>query len=209
MTVGWIFEGDRDRFLAARDRTPVPSPAVPLFQCPFCKNSFRQWVQLSVHIQESYTIKRPFLLISGAEPGAEDTIRKSTNSRSLEVFNCTELAAGFDGKPLQPIQLATVAQRLTKLQRATVRLRLLNGRDDLIEPVVQEYHLKVLAPDDAALAKVDELFLAQLGTDKVDLQKVGNFYETTRDGAAAEYAEALAPQYRPPAYTKIPFGDRF
>ena len=153
-------------------------------------------MQLSVHIQGSHTVKRPFLLISGAEPGVEDVIRKSVNSHSVEVFNCTELAAGFDGEPIQPIRAATLAQRLTKLQRATVRLRRLNGNDDLIEPVIQEYRLRILAPDDAALTKVDTLFLAKLGTDKVDLQKVGEFYETTRDGAAAEYAEALADYVR-------------
>jgi hypothetical protein len=171
-------------------------PAMPLFQCPFCNNSFGERPQLSVHIQESHTVKRPFLLIAGAEPGVEDVIRKSVNSHSVQVFNCTELAVGFDGEPIQPIRAATLAQRLTKLQRATVRLRLLNGNDDLIEPVIQEYRLKILAPDDAALAKVDALFLAQLGTDKVDLQKVGEFYVTTRDGAAAEYAEALADYVR-------------
>ena len=90
----------------------------------------------------------------------------------------------------------TLAQHLTKLQRATVRLRLSNGDHSPVEPVIQEYRLKILAPDDAALAKVDALFLAQLGTDKVDLERVGEFYETTRDGAAAEYGEALADYVR-------------
>jgi hypothetical protein len=54
----------------------------------------------------------------------------------------------------------------------------------------------VVAPDEAALSDVDKLFLAKLGAVGVDLEEVGLFYEATRHGAAAEYAEALADYVR-------------
>jgi hypothetical protein len=54
----------------------------------------------------------------------------------------------------------------------------------------------VLAPDDASLAQADEAFVTQLGVEGVDLRRVDSFYAATRDGAAVEYAEALADYVR-------------
>jgi hypothetical protein len=196
LTVGWIFEGDRDRFLAAHDFVPPRGPTLPSFQCPFCKHSFREPQLLNSHIQALHSVERPFLLIAGKEPATEDVIRTSVPLRSLEVFNCTELAAGFDGDPIQPIKLALLAKRLAKLHRATIRVRLLNVSSGPIQPVEQEYHLKVIVPDDRSLARADELFLGRFGVDNVDLRTVDSFYEVTRNGAAAEYAEALADYVR-------------
>jgi len=196
MTVGWILEGDRDRFLSARDPTPAPAPVVPSFQCPFCKDTFSERKHLNAHAQVFHVVKRPFLLIAGVEPGAEDVIRQGVSSLSLETFNCTEVAAGFNGEPVQPIRPALLARRLRSLRKATVRLWLLNSKEDLIQPVAQEYRLRFLAPDEVSLSKVDELFLAELGVEEVDLDKVALFYEATRDGVAAEYAEALADYVR-------------
>jgi hypothetical protein len=196
MTVGWILEGDRDRFLAAREVTPETTPGSQTFQCPFCKASFGESNALNVHIESSHVIKRPFLLISGIEPGREDTIRVKSSLRSLEIFNCAELGIALDGEPIQSIRPARLAGRLSSLKWATVRLRLANTGDGLAEPVVHEYQLRVIIPDESSLAKIDELFVAELGVDDVDLDKVGSFYQATRSGATAEYAEALADYVR-------------
>lgn len=194
MTVGWILEGDRERFLATRD--PTPAPTLPSFRCPFCKDSFPHTEQLNSHVQLRHVVSRPFILISGSEPGAEDVIRPGSIAPSVETFNCTELAAGFDGGPIRLVPLETLARWLAEIRRATLQLRLANRGDGLTQPVVQEYRLRVLAPDEASLAKVDQLFLEELGAEGVGLEKVGLFYEATRDGAAAEYAEALADYVR-------------
>jgi len=196
MTVGWILEGDRDRFLATRDPTPAPGRARPSFQCPFCKDSFPDPDQLSSHVQQRHVVRRPFILISGSEPGAEDAIRPRPTLPSVEIFNCTELAAGFDGGPIQPIRPEALTRRLAKVRKATLRLRLVNRGDGLTQPVVQEYRLRIVAPDEPSLAEVDQLFLERLGAAEVDLEKVGLFYDATSDGVAAEYAEALADYVR-------------
>lgn len=196
MTVGWILEGDRERFLSVLDPTPPPGPISPSFQCPFCKNSFSDREQLSSHVQQLHVVKRPFVLIAGAEPGAEDVIRPRAAAPLVEVFYCAELAAGFDGEPVRPICATTLAQRLAGIRRGTVHLRLTNASDGLVQPVVQEYRLRVLAPDEESLADIDRLFLERLGHGGVDLEKVGLFYEATRDSTAAEYAEALADYVR-------------
>lgn len=196
MTVGWILEGDRDRFLFARDLTPAPTVASPFFQCPFCMTRFQQREQLNSHVQLSHVVKRPFLLIGGAEPGTEDVLRLGLDLVSVETFNCTDLSAGFDGEPVRSVSVSTLTRRLAKTRRAKVHLRLLNTGDGQTLPVVQEYHLRLVAPDETSLTKADELFLANLGTDGVDLDRIGSFYEATRGGAAAEYAEALADYVR-------------
>lgn len=196
MTVGWIFEGNRDRFLAARYATPQRERAADLFQCPFCENNFSTRTELSAHAKTFHVIKRPFLLIAGEEPSTEETIRRCLTLRSLEVFNSTGLSVGFDGEPPQPARLATLARQLTGLRRANIRLQLFNVEHGTIQPAVQEYHLRIMAPDEKSLAKVDRLFLSTLDVEDVGLGKVGAFYEVTRDEPAAEYAEALADYVR-------------
>jgi hypothetical protein len=183
MTVGWIYEGNLDRFLAARYATPQPERAAELFQCPFCGNNFPGRTELSAHV-------------AGEEPGTEETIRTCLTPRLLEAFNCTGLSVAFDGEMLRPVRLATLARQLTGLRRANIRLQLFNAEHGSIQPVVQEYHLRIMAPDEESLAKVDRLFLSTLDFEDVNLDKVGRFYEATRDEPAAEYAEALADYVR-------------
>jgi hypothetical protein len=104
MTVGWIFEGDRDRFLAATQPSFQATPYVPAYQCPFCKDSFRSRKLLSAHLESMHVVKRPFLLMAGREPNSEDTIRANSIVPSLETFNCTELSVGVDGEALRRVQ---------------------------------------------------------------------------------------------------------
>ncbi len=196
MTVGWIFEGDRERFLSARERAPDQTPALPSFRCPFCKDSFPDRTQLSVHIHALHTVERPFILFGGLEPGAEDVVRTVIDSASLEVFNCTELAVGFNGAPPQSVQRDELARQLSRLRRAAVRIRLVNAGDGLVQPVTQEYRLRLIAPDSTSLARADELFISTFGAGEVNLEKVASFYQITRDGWASEYAEALADYVR-------------
>jgi len=196
MTVGWIFEGDRDRFLAARDLTPEPSELPPSFRCPFCQLSFDNRESLGEHIQSSHAMSRPFLLIDGTEPGREDIIRTRIHCASLELFHCSELSASIDGDPLRKTSLASLLPSLSQMDRGTIRLQLSNHGDGGIEPVGYEYRLRFFVPDDGSLAAADELFLTDLGTKGVDLADVGRFYADTRNGPAAEYAEALADYVR-------------
>lgn len=196
MTIGWILEGDRDRFLAARDPVPAPTRQIPLFRCPFCKTNFRSRALLSDHIDGLHSTKRPFLLIGGSEPGSEDVIRTNVVAKSVELFNCTELELAIDGDVFKSVQQSRLAERLTPLRQAIVRLRLTNAGDRLGQPVTQEYRLKLLVPDERSLAKIDQLFLAELGVDAVNMETVGAFYEATRDSTACEYAEALADYVR-------------
>jgi hypothetical protein len=196
MTVGWIFEGDRDRFLAATELPFQVPPAVPAYRCPFCKNTFSARKLLSAHLELSHVVKRPFLLMSGAEPGSEDTIRARSVLPSLEIFNCTELLVGIDGEALRRTQRSDLVQTLSRLTRATVQLRLLNAGDGLTAPVTQDYRFRVIVPDHASLTTIDERFVRELGSDGVNLERVGCFYQATRAGASAEYAEALADYVR-------------
>jgi hypothetical protein len=196
MTVGWIFEGDRDRFLAAREKSFERTSTAPAFQCPFCKHTFKAKELLSAHLDSVHVMKRPFLLVSGIEPGSEDAIRAKTSFQSLELFNCTEVWIGVDGEPVRQTQRAKLAHELSKLNRASVQIRLLNVGDGLTAPVINEYRLRVIIPEEESLAKIDEIFLSELGSNDVSLDKVGSFYQVTRDDASAEYAEALADYVR-------------
>jgi hypothetical protein len=135
-------------------------------------------------------------LIAGAEPGVEDVIRVGISPGSLEIFDCTELAVGVDGSALQRVRPQELNRQFSKLKKAIVRVRLLNSGNGLVQPVIQEYRFKILVPDEASLATADQLFLEKLGVDTVDLAAVGSFYESSRDGLAAEYAEALADYVR-------------
>jgi hypothetical protein len=195
MTIGWKLEGDRDRFLAALDPTPNPKKVRPEFLCPFCRQVFGRRETLNSHIQ-SHAIKRPFLLIHGVEPGTEDTIRAHIDHDAIELFDCSTLSAGLNGAPLQDIQPSALSKLLTKIERATARLKLVNTGDGYSEPVVHEYNLKIFAPNNSALMNIEELFLKEIVTDGLNLASLRTFYDKTREGAAAEYAEALADYVR-------------
>jgi hypothetical protein len=196
MTVGWIFEGDRDRFLAATEPPFRIRSLAAAYQCPFCKHTFSASKLLSAHLESTHVVKRPFLVIAGTEPNSEDVIRATSIVPSLEIFNCTELLVGVDGEALRRIQRSELIQILSKLTRATVRIRLLNAGDRLTAPVTNDYHLRVVIPDEASLASIDEQFVRELGSEGVNLERVGSFYNATRAGASAEYAEALADYVR-------------
>jgi hypothetical protein len=195
MTIGWKLEGDRDRFLAALDPTPNPKKARPEFLCPFCLQVFGRRDALNSHIQ-SHATKRPFLLIHGVEPGTEDTIRARIDHGAIDLFDCSTLSAGLDGEPLQDIQPIALSRLLSKIERGTARLKLVNMGDGYSEPVAHEYKLKIFAPNDFALTKIEELFIKEVATDGLNLASLRTFYDKTRDGAAAEYAEALADYVR-------------
>ena len=113
MTVGWIFEGDRDRFFAATELPFQTSPAVPAYRCPFCKETFGNSRLLSGHLEAAHVVKRPFLLMAGAEPSREDVIRAKSIVPSLEVFNCTKLLVGIDGELLRETQRSELVQTLS------------------------------------------------------------------------------------------------
>jgi hypothetical protein len=115
---------------------------------------------------------------------------------SIETVNCTELSAEVNGEPAQQVRPEILATRLATLTRATLRLRLINVAASVGQPVIQEYRIMVLSPDEDSLEEVDSLFLTSLAVEDIKLQDVGQFYESTRDGSAAEYAEALADYVR-------------
>jgi hypothetical protein len=114
----------------------------------------------------------------------------------MDIRRKSRPSVGFDGETLRPVRFATLARQLTGLRRANIRLQLFNAELRPIQPVVQEYHLRIMAPDEESLAEVDRLFLCTLDVDDVNLDKVGTFYEATCDESAAEYAEALADYVR-------------
>jgi hypothetical protein len=196
MTVGWIFEGDRDRFLSAKDPVRVPPPTPRAYQCPFCDTAFPKREQLDVHLQTSHTMMRPFLLLSGAEPSTNDVIRTRIGARAINLFHCSELQFCIDGEPFRRADPDELSKALGKLSRATMILRLLDRADRRAKPVTQDYRLRIAIPDENALANVDRLFVTRLGDGRCDLRQIDAFYELTRDGVAAEYAEALADYVR-------------
>ncbi len=196
MTVGWIFEGDRDRFLAATD-LPLPTPTPPpAYQCPFCKLRLTARRLLSSHLEKSHVVKRPFLTISGEEPGREDIIRDRSRLRSLEQFNSTALMVGIDGEEPRSMETDRLLEIFATLTRATVQIRLLNVGDNLTAPIFQDYNLKIIIPDSSELSEIDERFVRELGSERLNIEQVSGFYAATRSGASAEYAEALADYVR-------------
>lgn len=195
MTVGWIFEGDRDRLLAAREKTPNIASIV-MFVCPFCRSNFPTPKQLDDHVHQAHTVKRPFILFSGQEPRADDVLRTSHSPLSIQTFNCDQMRASFDGEMFAGISSNELTKRLRNLQWASIRIELQNSGDRLTQPVVQRYRLTLIAPSDRSLGEVDRRFLDTLGTSDVCMNAVSRFYEMTRDPPISEYAEALGDYVR-------------
>jgi hypothetical protein len=195
MTVGWIFEGDRDRLLAVREQTPNAS-RVEVFSCPFCKQGFSTPTKLDAHVQDTHSVKRPFLLFNGREPSTDDVLRPSQAAITFKTFNCDEIYASIDGEPARQFTENSLTTRLRRLKWSLIRLELHNRGDGLTQRVAQKYLLTLIAPDDRSLADIDELFLRVLGTKDARMESISHFHEMTRDPPISEYAEALGDYVR-------------
>lgn len=196
MTVGWILEGDRERFLSAVDPAPAPSRRESSFTCPFCSAALPDGRALDGHLAAAHVGARPFLLLDGREPSPDEAVRAWRGDGRAVLFNSTAATCAVDDDAAAPVDGPALATILRTHPRATLRVVLSNRFDHRAEPVITAYRLRVAVPSAAELATVDAHFVRHLGKASPGIGDVDAFVRDAALGVARDYADGLAAYVR-------------
>lgn|ERR1700704_2106484 len=121
-TVGWIREGDWERFLEGTERVPNPGPArSPCFRCPFCDVVLETKRRLQDHVSAKHHVARPILLLGEKEPMQTSIIRAVTSVRDLALANVTTAEIEIDGGGRNPIPVRELARALSRIKQGECR----------------------------------------------------------------------------------------
>lgn len=192
-TVGWIREGDLERFFAATSSIPDPAPAkAPRHYCPFCHATFETNRQLGQHLVSDHIGGRPFVTFGGREPPSEEVVRTHLSPSEVAFFNTTTVKISFDKSIYIDSPNEAVAEALASASEQRIWLRLENIFETNAAPIRTEYgfDFKIYRADQ--LAVIDKLFVERLSRPDPTVPDVDGFLRDARRVGADEYADALA-----------------
>jgi hypothetical protein len=195
MTVGWIYEGDLERFFE-RSEKPASQPSRSLLHCPFCGAAVPSSRELLDHLHATHTSRRPALLIAGREPGHLDSVRSRVSTQSVELIDCDHLEIAIDDA--EPVRASKT--ELSKLlsaegaRRLTVKLS--NHGSNGQHKVVESYLLRISIPPEEALEAVDKAFVQSFGKGALHIEWINTFKQHTQGWESDEYVEGLAEYVR-------------
>ncbi|MDR3530178.1 MAG: hypothetical protein P4L90_06460 [Rhodopila sp.] len=198
-TVGWILEGDRDRYFAAVSRAESPRVGPPRVLCPFCSRGFASIAEMLDHLAGSHRGDRPILLVRGQEPPANIWQRYATGLDADDVLlrNCTEAAVSINGESTRTIKPGNVPELLSTQRDSLIELRLGNLFEKSAVPISARYQMLFQVPDRAMLDAVDSAFQKHLAREHVDFGSVDAFLtDRACGGQASGYCEALGSYVR-------------
>ena len=189
-TVGWIREGDIERFWKGQ---PERLPMAPLvFKCPRCGESFQEVRALHEHIRLTHPLELPQLYIFGRPVLKESVLRLPMEAEDVKLLQCTECEIQVDGGSWQRLSPERFVTEFIKVSNSSWNIRLLNERS-LDSAVTQEkYHIRFRIPDPAVLDDIDEHFLKALVIDEITHSNLETFHKNLpSDAPAREYAGGL------------------
>ena len=193
------FRATSERSSHARPAIPRPGagdfplPGMLAQICPFCGDSFKDQRSLIEHLSDAHRGARPVLLLFGREPDRRCQLSQRLQKESIVIQNCTSARLRIDGHEPLNIPSNRVARHLASAVDSIVELELDNKFDNSAEPVRQNYHLTIRAPEKHALDDVDWAFVEHLGTAARRMAQVAKFFEDARcAGVVHEYAALAA-----------------
>lgn len=191
-TVGWIQEGNIERFLAATTSVPAPSPAkAPRYACPFCHATFEANADLGKHLGSVHVGGRPFVTFGGLEPPSNEVIRNKLSKASIEFFNATTARISFDHGTYLEHQLQEVKRLLADGSDRRIWLRVENKFEAKAAPLRTEYDLQFRVYNPKQLLQIDRLFVSMLGRADPSVSDVDEFLQAAGRVGGDEYASAL------------------
>ena len=195
-TVGWIQEGDIEAFLAGTERVADPAswaPPAPVFKCPFCEVVLGSERALQDHVADGHHVSRPILLLSGAEPPQEITIRSSGVLLGLTISNATMAEFSLGGRSPVQMPITDVAEALSGIRDGEVSLTLTNATQRNVMPVSHTYRILFRVADVNELSSVEVAFLTGIQADALSRSSIDLFLNDPRCiGPARDYAVGLA-----------------
>lgn len=198
-TVGWIHEGDWDRYFGSLPTPEFPPLPPPRVSCPFCAEDFTDDGAMLSHLADRHRGDRPVLLLRGKEPPLEAQHQVDTEIADKEVMlrNCTSARLALNGMPAAPVPMAKIPAMLADKRDALVALELANHFEAAAQPITTGYQLVFRIADSPALDGVDRAFRRRCAVEALDFGAVDDFLaEPACQGVAGAYAEALAAYVR-------------
>lgn len=195
MTLGWILEGDIERFYEATEPRYVQSLLTQL-HCPFCSEVFESSRALQDHLHAAHATRRPALLIGGREPARIEVLRCAASDAEVHLLDCEEIQLSVDGGAPQIVTEHELL-RLLKLDGARrLGLSLTNSGAGNGNPARKKYDLSVALPSPRDLEAADREFVATFATSSPHIAALEDFARDLRGGPAAEYVEGLVEYVR-------------
>ncbi len=191
-TLGWVLEGDIERFLAGTTKIDGHRQAyVTDHPCAFCRQHFDTAAALSQHLASSHIGDRPFLTIEGVEPNQNEVVRKAHEATSINIFNCTRASVSRNGHDFRNCDTAQLPKIFVKAS-GRIWLRLENAFAERAEPVRSDYDIEFRVPSSDELEQVDRTFVRLLGRVDPTIHDVDVFIQACPSGAITDYVRALA-----------------
>jgi hypothetical protein len=199
MTLGWIKEDVEERFFEAMARTGLAnsgSPGHASRQCPVCHEWFGTFGDLNSHLHERHSVRRPFLLLDGREPGKEDAVRRALPKTLIETVDADTIDIGVDQAPTVPADLPALRRMLGLSGSRQLEVRLWNGGPSSRTRQSETYRLRVRIASPAALKRADLAFVRWFGEGTPHIGKIDNLKSTAGNGAVDDYVDALCEYVR-------------
>lgn len=194
MTIGWIYEGDWDRWYETVGGADYSIDTGPISAtCSICQEKFADQGSLARHYSLSHPLERPVLLIDGRERTQNDLITTRIRPEYVTALGCTKVRLSIDGRPSEPIAPERIGAYLAPLQLAHARIELVNHRLTDDARTETRYELSIRVPAAEKLRKIDESFVRSLAHDSLSLGAVRRFCEDLGPlNAEGEYVDGLA-----------------
>lgn len=191
MSVGWILEDARERFLEGH---PEPSRvlhghAPPRYRCALCGQLFDTDAARYSHDKSEHRFDRPVLFIKGDEPRQDQVVRTPLRESDVAWSRCTECRIrAHSGKEktvsLEGLQAALACQKNNALTEVC-----LTGNHSSSST---SYRLNFCIPSETSLEQVDALFATSFRMAEIQHAAIGAFTESLPDDTASrEYGDAL------------------
>ena len=215
MTIGWIYEGDQDRWYETVGHGEHQIQTGPvLCTCAICEKQFPDSDALSRHFSLEHPIERPILLIDNHEPLHSELIASPIRPNAVAALGCTEIRLSVDGQPDVLVSPDTLAKELATQRCAHARVELINRRAVDGASTETRYELSIRVPDSTNLRKIDDGFVRHLANDSLNMGSIRRFCEEFEDiygemdyiNGLVSYAKAvLTKDHTPESGITLPF----
>lgn len=192
MTLGWIYEGARDRFFDSTLEHYAPTSD---FACPHCSTRTPTSKDLYDHLYAKHSVSRPFLLIHGREPHSTDQIRAPLTPSDALAFDVEKIEMSIDNGPMKEAKISNFVVAASKAGMRKIVVTLTNfaqsGGSNR-----KQYTFDVALPTLEEMLDTERRFVESFGCLHPHLNSIPNFMASTVGNASHGYAYALSEYVR-------------
>ena len=162
MTIGWIREDALDAFYENTWPGHIEPVVIVDRACPFCHERLADFADLNAHLHSRHVVRRPFLLLSGREPGGEDARHWPIPPDQVEAFEVDAIEIAIGHEPRRRVDLSELSVALNREGARTIQVGLF-ARGPGGEEVSSRYRLEVRIAPAADLEHADRVFVEMFG----------------------------------------------